>query len=555
MAFSGPFSGREGRGRVSAANVIERELQRRALLDTHERRKQEHVARLIAENECSPNSNLAHIPITPAQWFVTRYPGITEEHGDAVLEETDKNGVTSVTGINEDFLAATLGWEGATQPTVYVPEEQRFFTYMPDQGIYVHQRESAFVTGWSQLLLQCARACRGSGVETQDLEFRLRDAARLLPAIKKAKGQLEVRPDFFATDLTELIAVSNGIVRLADNTLLPFSPSYRRRNKLAISFDPNAKCPQFLKFLHEALEAEDIDTFQKCCGQALTGSNVSQKIVLMVGLAGTGKTTIIKILRGVIGADNFAMLRTALLTERFEISRCLGKTVLYAPDVDGDFLNHKGAAVLKSLTGHDPLVAEFKNSNETPTLTGNFNVLITCNSRLMVRLQGDVEAWRRRLVYFDFHKPKPEKVITDLDQQILKNEGPGVLNWMLEGLAKLRDDGWQLHLTASQQAAVDNLLLESDGHTQFVREEVIKGDGSALTVNECFSAYAEFCNDRGWATINRNKFGQLIGDVVTRTHGKTVRNDIPDPVTGKAQRGWRGLRLKDKRDSWEGLPQ
>jgi len=115
---------------------------------------------------------------------------------------------------------------------------------------------------------------------------------------------------------------------------------------------------------------------------------------------------------------------------------------------------------------------------------------------------------------------------------------------MLEGLDKLRADGWQLHLHAAQQESVDNLLLESDGHTLFVKEALARSD-SQLTVNDCFAAYVEYCSDRGWVALSRNKFGQMIGDTVARHYGLTVRHDITD-ASGKAQRGWRGLSLREK---------
>src|SRR5581483_11992213 len=107
----------------------------------------------------------------------------------------------------------------------------------------------------------------------------------------------------------------------------------------------------------------------------------------------------------------------------------------------------RGASFLKSLTGHDPVTLEFKNSNESPSILCKFNIIITCNSRLVVHLEGDVDAWRRRLAIVEYNKPKPEKVIADLDRLILEREGSGVLNWMLEGLDRVHADGWQLHLT------------------------------------------------------------------------------------------------------------
>jgi phage/plasmid-associated DNA primase len=158
---------------------------------------------------------------------------------------------------------------------------------------------------------------------------------------------------------------------------------------------------------------------------------------------------------------------------------------------------------------------------------------------------AEEETWRRRLAIVDYHKAKPTQVIADLDQQILTTEASGVLNWMIEGLDKIRADGWQLNLSSEQQKAVDDLLLESDAHNLFAREALTHADGGQLTVTDCFSAYVEFCTGRGWTTLTRNKFSSTIGDVVARTYGLTVRNDIKD-AENKAQRGWKGLQLRDK---------
>ncbi len=483
----------------------------------------------------------------PSQWLSDRFPGLQPIYGDPLLEEIDKRDIVSVRGINEDFLAATLGDKGTPDaPTVHIPTERRFFTYSERDGVYILRREPALLAQISGLLLDCARATKGGDCKTEALEFRFRDSARLLGVLRKAKAILEVNPDFFSTDLTEYIPCANGMLNLSDNVLLPFSPSYRRRNKLAVDFDPDARCPIFLDTLmRPALEPDDLDLLQRWCSLALIGENLAQVLLILIGLAGTGKGCFVRVLNGIIGQMNLASLRPQLLGERFELGRFLGKNLLYGADVPENFLNQRGASVLKSLTGYDPMTLEFKNSNESPFIICRFNVIVTCNSRLTVHLEGDTDAWRRRLVIVDYHKPKPAKVIADLDQQILSTEASGVLNWMLEGLAKLRDDGWQLKLNENQQARVDNLLLESDGHSLFIKEELTRSKDGSLTVHECFAAYADYCTERGWSILSRNKFGQVIGDIVARQHGLTVRHDIRD-ASGKAQRGWRGLSLRCK---------
>jgi hypothetical protein len=90
---------------------------------------------------------------------------------------------------------------------------------------------------------------------------------------------------------------------------------------------------------------------------------------------------------------------------------------------------------------------------------------------------------------------------------------------------------------------VDDLLLESESHTVFVRESLTSEPEAQLTVADCYAGYVEFCNECGWRALTRNKFGAVIGDAVVHQFGITPRHDITDGKS-KAQRGWKGIRLK-----------
>jgi hypothetical protein len=74
----------------------------------------------------------------------------------------------------------------------------------------------------------------------------------------------------------------------------------------------------------------------------------------------------------------------------------------------------------------------------------------------------------------------------------------------------------------------------------FARESLQKDGTESLTVAQCYDAYVNFCNDRGWTPMARKRFSSSIGDTVAREFGLTLRNDIRD-ANGKAQRGWKGL--------------
>ena len=409
----------------------------RATIEAFNRELRSRIGKAEFPGKTSGNNGATGL--MPSAWFNQKFPALSERFGHAVLLGKPFKGPLFVKDIAEDFLAATLSAEGSPDtPTVFVTSEQKFYTYCPEEGIYIHQRPPALLARLSLLLLECGRQAEDL-LDTANLKFRLRETKKLMGVLKKAEHLLGVSDDFFSADLTEFIACSNGMLRLNDKKLLPFSPEYHRRNKLAVAFDPKGTCSLFLDTLmRPALDPDDLDLVQRSSGLALLGVNLAQRIVILDGTAGGGKGTSVRVLVGIIGNQNVGTLRTRHLGDRFEVGRFLGKTLLYGADVPEKFLNQQGAQVLKSLTGGDPVALEFKRSNETPLIECNFNVLVTCNSRLTVHLEGDTEAWRRRLVIVKYTKPAPKQVIASLSQEILDTEGSGVLNWYLEGLDKAR---------------------------------------------------------------------------------------------------------------------
>src|SRR5205814_5109946 len=210
-------------------------------------------------------------------------------------------------------------------------------------------------------------------------------------------------------------------------------------------------------------------------------------------------------MQGLVGMANVTQLRTKLLAERFELFRYLKKTLLVGVDVEADFLSTKGAAVLKGLVGGDWFDAEQKGGTGCFQLQGNFNVVITSNARLKVRLQGDVGAWKRRITIVRYEAPPPSKRIPDFGAYLVRTEGSGTLNWALLGaqklLSEIPDEGGDFVLSERQRGVVDSLLAESDSLRHFLQERVVAVSWGDVVVNELVEAYAAYCPERKWQAL------------------------------------------------------
>ncbi len=155
------------------------------------------------------------------------------------------------------------------------------------------------------------------------------------------------------------------------------------------------------------------------------------------GLGGTGKGTLVNLITAIIGQKNVDQLRVDQLKQRFETSRLIGKMLLTVIEAPADFLNQDGAEIVKALVGHDEMKGERKNVNESLRVQGRYPIVVTSNKELRVRLAGDESAWARRLLNVDYRRPRPHgsKIIDNFQQVPLCEEGPGILNWMINGAA------------------------------------------------------------------------------------------------------------------------
>jgi P4 family phage/plasmid primase-like protien len=341
------------------------------------------------------------------------------------------------------------------------------------------------------------------------------------------------------------IHLANGMLRLFGNKyeLTEYHPTYFSRNRCPIEFNPAARYPKFQSFLDWALPDKDEQaTLQLIAGQWLLGRNVFQRIVVLRGPGGSGKSTYMNIVRHLVGKENCAELRTKHLSERFEMNNYLNKSLLIGADVPAGFLGGDSADSLKKMTGDDLLTVERKYAADTAEIVGNFNIGITSNSRLKVRLDRDEAAWRRRLVIIEFLSAPPARIERDLADSLIKEEAQGILLWMITGAARLlelanaKED---FPLTAKQRGLIDDLLLDSDSLGRFVRECLRKDEGGSVSTSEVVEAYVRHCHARSWVPLlNPEKY---LRELIEQSHGICQSHDIQRD--GKELRGYRNLKI------------
>lgn len=469
-------------------------------------------------------------------WRLTPAEQLEADHGKP-WKKTEKGEFK----LNQPYFCAKYAQE---HHTLYEPDEGRFYQYDRKRGLWVKTTPDVITWDLALDFKKMADEAKEPGLLFTRSNSMLEQLTDLL------KGTVQKRHAFQRE--AGLIHLRNCMLDLRGGDLKQhdFSPLFYSRNQIPVDFDPAAECPRFLNDLvGSALSEDDADLLQRWAGALLLGPNIMQRFMLFYGTAGGGKSTLALLFRKMVGEDNCTQMRTKHLEERFEMSFYVGKQMLISPDVDGDFLQQEGAHVIKALVGGDPLSAERKQGGEAFQIIGDFHVLITCNSRLLINLQGDADAYRRRMIPLLWNKPKPKKRDTELLNYLMREEASGILNWMIAGAIRTLEEKkthGDFRLSAEQEERIDSLLAESDSVRHFVQHGVVEAEGGDVTGNELVEAYTAYCEAKGWRAVSLKRAGTAIADAVSEFYHLSPRGDIKRTAFGedkpKQQRGYKGIR-------------
>ena len=159
------------------------------------------------------------------------------------------------------------------------------------------------------------------------------------------------------------IPLKNGVLDLETKKLKPHF--FKENNKFILPFNwleekiTTDKFPEIFKWLQFITNNDPlfIDFLLKLIYQCLTG-NKNQFIINLVGPGGTGKSTLILLIKSLIGNNNMHPTNIHTLeNNRFETSQIKDKLVV----VVNDSAHYTGEiSVLKSISGGDPIRYEEK---------------------------------------------------------------------------------------------------------------------------------------------------------------------------------------------------
>lgn len=265
------------------------------------------------------------------------------------------------------------------------------------------------------------------------------EAPMWLEGAERALGEDE------RSDARDLIRMKNGLLDVSREVLLPHTPWFFSLNVLPFPWDENAKCPQFEAFVESVWPGEEgresRECLQEMSGYMCANDTSQQKLFLLYGPGRSGKGTIARVLKALVGERNVASTSLSVLSSRFGLENLIDKLVAVLPDARN--LSSRGAQMqvaverLLSISGEDYVLVEQKH---VEPWDGKIPARVLILSNEMIAPGDSSEVLAKRFIILRTSVSFYGREDTGLTDRLL-GELPGILRWALVGLRRLRERG------------------------------------------------------------------------------------------------------------------
>ena len=350
---------------------------------------------------------------------------------------------------------------------------------------------------------------------------------------------------------SDYLLFSNGILDVAERTLLPFDREMYMTQRFPYEYNPSAECEEIVKWLKQTQDGDwgRVQVLRAWLRAVLLGCSDIQKFVEIVGPGKSGKSTYANLAHALVGDENATISSLEHLEKnRFETSNLYKKKLLLFNDVE----RYGGSvSVLKALTGGDLIRNEqkFQTDAQKPFKFGGL-VMITANEP--IQTTDPTSGLARRRLTIPFNNPfkgtaAQQHVLIDMDGKgnaygkfapLL----PGLVNWVLDmSHAEMKELLMETAKTVpfyvgyqTEQVLKSNQLLDWMHHSVVFEFNVASAIGfakptpqgsSGVYVNHdkwLYASYCEFCRYSNTNILGRSRFESLLMDACVHQLGLNV---------------------------------
>lgn len=330
----------------------------------------------------------------------------------------------------------------------------------------------------------------------------------------------------------------NGLVDVNTREIVDLTPDYFGTVGIPLEYDPNAGEPTaWLAFLRtlwqteDGTDAEEIRVLRQWFGYVLSGRMDLQKMLLIIGPPRSGKGTVARILRDLVGKANTSAPTLAMMSQNFGLTDTIGKTLAIVGDARlGTNGQETVVERLLSISGQDTMTIDRKNKT---AWTGTLQSRVMILSNELPKFGDASGAVASRFVIVKMEESFLGREDTDLEDR-LRAEFPEILKWALEGLEDLNTVR-RFTVTERHTEAMESLYDLVSPISAFVRDCCETDDVKATApFADLYAVYEAWCdrNRRGAATGTARFSEQLKSRLpMVKTNYRPTVKGVKSPVT------------------------
>lgn len=303
-----------------------------------------------------------------------------------------------------------------------------------------------------------------------------------------------------------------------------------------VRYDPGAQCPLWLDHLNTIFrgDADLIGGFQTLMGYSLLQYNPEQIMSILWGSGKNGKSETLKAI-ALILQDYAVNIESATLMQsrytdagraRPDVLRLKGARFTTCTEPEQNAVLSE--SLIKSVTGDHAVTARPLYGNPIEFVPGAKIFLATNH---LPKIKGtDNGIWRRIWLFPFIASIPPEKRQPEYGNILFEQEGPGIFNWMLEGLRRYQEQGKLIQPVAVQRATRE-YRISANPVGLFITERCILAPQERIGKRELYRGYEGWCKAKGWPAWTMRRVGTLL---------KNIFEEYSDGT----KRYWIGIRLK-----------
>jgi putative DNA primase/helicase len=447
------------------------------------------------------------------------------------------------------FLQSLYAVEGGFKIVHYA---QDFFIYTGTHYLFIE--EATVRSQVYKFLDKCQKQDRKGNL----VPFNANPAAvnAVLDALKSIvhlandpNGKPPVWLDGYASNnppANELVSMQNGLFHMDQLVLFPHSIGFFTYNSLPFEYNPDATCPNWIKFLHDVWgeDIESINLLQEYFGYILSGDTRQQKFLNIIGPRRSGKGTINRVLTDLLGQDNVVSPQMEELCDTFGLQPWLGKQLASFTDARVTAKNSAGVvSQLLRIVGADTVTVNRKNKE---SWSGYLPTRIIVYSNEMLQLAENSNALTGRMMVLTMTNSFYGREDVNLADR-LATELAGIFNWALEGHKRRTErPGQRFIQPESSKEMLEEMTELSNPLILFMEEAVMFGEDFEVNKDDLFAVFKHWSVKKNFRVGTEMSFKSRFNSNTQDKGVKSVRRRTPDG----SQYFYTGVKLKPKAQAY-----